>query len=310
MGAGASAAWKALPIRQRLLLSLFLAVSTQAVLYVVIEAPSHSHASLGVPIAVAIALLSAIGLIHFYRRWVIPELGTASANGSGRLAFVLILLLAIYLLVSAYPIPLFPNRVSHAGITVYSDRELEPEIYAVLERAVRNISTSAVYDSSVHHRVFLAGSHGKFAFFAQTHFRAFGIRSPLMGNIFVTKSDPAADRVIARRDGEYNQRSLSGVIAHEITHALLRQTPGGRGLPTWKEEGYADYIAGESTFDYACGVELLKAGEHDPSPAFRYFKHRLLVEYLLDLKQVPFEQFLTEYYDPWKLEVQVVAELH
>ena len=50
-----------------------------------------------------------------------------------------------------------------------------------------------------------------------------------------------------------NARSLSGVIAHEITHLLIRKKFGywrNLTMPTWKKEGYAEYVAGGSTLPY------------------------------------------------------------
>ena len=51
--------------------------------------------------------------------------------------------------------------------------------------------------------------------------------------------------------------SLSGVIAHETTHILVARRLGewrALLLPAWKSEGYADYVARESSLgdaDYA-----------------------------------------------------------
>jgi hypothetical protein len=310
MSSGVKSAWKEVPIRRRFVLSLFFVAGTHAVLYLVLDAPSHAHSSVGVPIAFTVVLLSGIAVAHFFPRWVTDESSLMAAIGSRRSALGVLLLLCAYLLLSAFPHPLYPNRTTHQGITIHSDGELGPEAHAVIERVTAKIASSAVYDSAAHHRIFVSGSRWKFAIFANIRFRASAIFSPVSGSIFVTKSNLKADRVTARRNGEHEERTLSGVIAHEITHSLLHRIPEGRALPTWKEEGYADYVAGESTFDHARGVRLLKAGAHHPSPAFRYFKYRLLVEYLLDVKRIQFEEFLTEEHDPRRLEAHLVAELH
>lgn len=309
MKSDVNSAWKALPIRRRLVLSIFLVIATHAVLYLLLESRNDAHSLIGVPVAVAAVFLSGIALVFYFRRWVTQDSWPARETRSRRLAAVVALFFSLYLLISAYPQPLFPNSISHQGITVYSDREIGREMYRVIERVTAKTASSAVHDSLAHHRVFLTGSHWKFALFAHVHFRAFGIRSPVLGNIFITKSDPAEDLVIARQEGEFNRRTLTGVLAHEVAHALLRRVDGGSGLPSWKEEGYADYLADESTFDYTEGVRLLQEGETHPSPAYRYFKHRMLVQYLLEVEQVSFERFLKGRFDPWQLEAAVVAEL-
>lgn len=75
------------------------------------------------------------------------------------------------------------------------------------------------------------------------------------------------------------------MVTDEAVHGLLARTPGGRNLPRWKEEGYAEYVAGGRTFDYAEGVGLMAQGRSVDSDAIRYLKYRLLVEYLLDEKE-------------------------
>ncbi|MBA3968720.1 MAG: hypothetical protein H0X52_01305 [Gemmatimonadetes bacterium] len=315
-----NAAWKALSLRRPFVLSLLLATNLQALLFLLLELPqSGGEVPLGGILAVALLLASGAGLARYVPRWMNGSEGEDTASqvraASTRslvqrvLGAALVLLVGAYLLVLTVPQPLFPYRLSYRSFTVHSDQPLSRGVYPVLDRAQARLASSAVYDSTALHTIFLSSSYWKFALFAREHFRAFGIRSPLRGHIFISKADPERDVVVRYAEAQ-NERRLSGVIAHEVTHNLLQKATSGRELPRWKEEGYADYVAGESTFDYGAGVRLLAEGRSEGSSAFRYLKYRLLVEYLLEEKGVPFEEFLRIRVDPCLLEAELVRRMH
>jgi hypothetical protein len=71
------------------------------------------------------------------------------------------------------------------------------------------------------------------------------------------------------------QRSLSGIITHERTHGLIRAKYGSVAsvlFPTWKVEGYADYVAQESSLTAADVARYKQRGEDHP--AIVYFEGR------------------------------------
>ena len=73
---------------------------------------------------------------------------------------------------------------------------------------------------------------------------------------FLSKSN-VSDNKIDRNGTENNRRTLSGTIAHEVTHSLVKNRIGllkYMQLDTWKNEGYADYIAKESSFNFLIGT--------------------------------------------------------
>ena len=99
----------------------------------------------------------------------------------------------------------------------------------------------------------------------------------------------------------HNQRSLHLVIAHECTHQLLRRRLGllaAFRLPTWKNEGYCEYVAGNTSFDLAQGIELLASGNADSSPAFQYVKYYLAVRHILETEGFTVQQLVSQEFDP------------
>ena len=100
---------------------------------------------------------------------------------------------------------------------------------------------------------------------------------------------------------ENNKRTLSGVIAHETVHSLLENKLGllkYKLLPSWKNEGYCDFIANESSFNKQKGVkEICNDTENTDIPSFKYFKYRMITEYLFEERKVTLEKFLDEDFD-------------
>ncbi|HZU95963.1 MAG TPA: hypothetical protein VFF73_04585, partial [Planctomycetota bacterium] len=158
-----------------------------------------------------------------------------------------------------------------------SDAPIDSNIATVLDRAAEKLRASGIDDPSLRFRLYACNERWRYRLVAPFSSSAFGVNSA--GRIALNRSDVAADRIYS---GE-RVRTLSGVIAHEATHSLLRQRYGcvtAARLPGWKSEGICDAVAGESSFPMEMGRALLGAGEEDPSPGFSYLKARLMVELL------------------------------
>lgn len=188
-------------------------------------------------------------------------------------ALMLTLLLA-YLLLLSFPQMVFARSVTYHSFRVYSTVPINSGIYPVLDKAAQKLAASEINDPRAFYCVFLCPSHAAFAFFAPSSRTAFADNLPFVHNIFVNTADVKADRVTTGT-GEHDQRTLSGVIAHECTHTLLAKRFGQIRIlltPHWKQEGYCDYVAQATSFDRAEGARLLEHGGSDPSPSFFYFK--------------------------------------
>lgn len=77
-------------------------------------------------------------------------------------------------------------------------------------------------------------------------------------------------------------RSLSGVLAHERTHGLIRARYGVLAdlrYPTWLREGYCDVVAGGGALSDAEAARL--KARHETIPALAYHDGRKRVEALL-----------------------------
>ena len=100
---------------------------------------------------------------------------------------------------------------------------------------------------------------------------------------------------IKRNGEESNTRTLSAVIAHEIIHSSLEDKLGlikYKMLPSWKNEGYCDYVARESSYDEKLGWSQICNNEEGDSSSFNYFKYKTFVQYLVEEEKVSLDTFL------------------
>src|SRR5262245_19464313 len=217
---------------------------------------------------------------------------------------------AAYLLIVCFPQCLFAHEVTYKNFKVYSPEPLDQRLYKVVDDAEARLARSTIYDRGIDRRVFLTGSHGMYAFLSNKAFNSFANSVPFINNILINKSDVTDDWVFLNRP-ERNKRSLSGVIAHEVTHLSMRDKVGtlrASLMPTWKNEGYCEYIAGDSTITLEEGAKLWKENPNDDSK-YRYIKYHMMVKYLLETEKLSIEEVFSRDFDPGELETKVLESL-
>jgi hypothetical protein len=224
--------------------------------------------------------------------------------------YSLIAIVAAYLLTICFPQYLFAHDIAYKNFKVYSREPLDENIHKILDDAETRLSKSPIYDSEISRRVFLTNSYGFYAFLSNKAFRSFANSIPGIDNILINKSDVASDSVYVNRP-ERNKRSLSGVIAHEVTHLFIRKKVGivrSVLMPTWKNEGYCEYVAGDSSLTFHEGVKLWKENPNDDSQ-YRYFKYHLMVKYLLETERLTVDEVFQGAFDEKELAAKVFKTL-
>lgn len=209
-------------------------------------------------------------------------------------------LLAVYLILFLFPQLIFSNKLNYKSFAIYSHDKLDEKIFTVLDSSENLIINSELYnEKSSKKKIFLCNSFFEYSFFAPTQRHAFACTNSLTNNIMLSKSNILFNK-IERNGNENNIRTLSGTIAHEITHILIENKIGflkNIWLDTWKKEGYCDFIAKESSFDFATGIKFLCNNEGTSSTSFQYFKYRLYVDYLIKDKSLYFSRIVNDNFD-------------
>ncbi len=225
--------------------------------------------------------------------------------------YLVFALAGAYIVLLSYPQILFAHETSYKNFEVYSREPLDNEVYAVLDKVETRLAVSPINDQKLKPRIFLINSYGLYAtlslYFGSSSFgKGFAVLPS--NNIFINKSDLAKDLVF-RNAPANNERSLSGVIAHEATHLLIRKKFGylrNLTMPAWKKEGFAEYVAGGSTLAYETGVKMWKANPGDGA-GYQYFKYYMLVKYLLEHDKLSVEELFNREIDVGSLEAECYA---
>lgn len=192
------------------------------------------------------------------------------------------LLLAPFVLVRFVPTAMaWPYAVQVGPTTIHSESPIPPDIAPVLARSDKLLRMSPLNDPSLHTHLFLTNGGWRWKMLALRSSGAFAVRLPLMHNLVFNRADVQHDK-ITNELSPGGVRSLSGVIAHETTHILTARHFGELNdqlAPAWKREGYADFVAQESSLDEAAYTALKRrAASH---PAILYYEGRKRVAAIL-----------------------------
>ncbi len=173
----------------------------------------------------------------------------------------------------------FPHYRQIGQTRVYAESPIPVAAAAmVLARSERLVRASPIAGRSGSQRIFLTNGGWRWHLLAPGEPRGVAISRPFAETIVINRGDVAGDSIKAG----VGQRSLSGVIAHERTHGLIRAHFGALAdwrYPAWLREGYCDLVAGGGTLSDADAAALKAQGR--TMRALDYYNGRKRVEAIL-----------------------------
>src|SRR5579863_7599006 len=222
-----------------------------------------------------------------------------------RISLIIIASIFVFVAIICYPQAYyFNNKIEYKNFRVYCDVKISDQIYPILDKVDLLIRRSDCYDPHLKFKIFLRSDVNKYNLFpVQFPDRGFGRAIPLIKNVFLYKADCAANISYTHLGAS---RTLSNVLAHELMHVLIenkwllkskseclnKNSRTEFGL-LWKEEGYAEYVAGGPEISLDDGLKMLNNEVTiECIPQFEYFKYWLAVRHLILDKHMTFEQIL------------------
>ena len=212
------------------------------------------------------------------------------------------MLFLTYVSIIFFPQLFFANKLEYKNFSVYyhSNDINTKDLKLVLDKSEKLLKKSDLFNKETSQYIFICNGHSEFAFFSHMGRKAFAVNYAICQNIFISKSSISQNYVL-RNAKENNKRTLSGVIAHETVHSLLENKLGLVKyllLPSWKNEGYCDFIANESSYNKQKGIkEICNSYENTNVSSFKYFKYRMMTEYLFEERKVTLGKFLNDDFD-------------
>jgi hypothetical protein len=167
-----------------------------------------------------------------------------------------LLLIAVHL----FPVLIFRNAFAAEGVTLRARDPLTAQSNQRIAEAMDLVRRSELYVAGRSEQIALCNSHALFVALAPGHGDSFAYSIPVTDHMFIADANIERDLCRSATD-QFNRRRLSSVMAHEITHGLIRHRLGlvpSMRLPSWIAEGYPDYVASESSFPEERGLQLLR----------------------------------------------------
>jgi hypothetical protein len=214
----------------------------------------------------------------------------------------------VYFLLLLFPSILFQHRIDYKSFIIYTHSKPDKNIFPILDSAENLLSLCELYKKQTgKFHLFFCNNFFEYSFFAPTESHAFASDNILTNKIFFAKSNIPQNR-IERNGQENNSRTLSGTIAHEATHTLIKRDLGFIKylfLASWKNEGYADFIAKETSFQFIIGMYFICNSQTPSSSSFEYFKYYLYIDYLINIKKLSFNEIANGRFNLTSLDKQI-----
>lgn len=206
-----------------------------------------------------------------------------------RIGVGLLVAIGLYMagIIAAPQLLAFPYFEHVGNATLYAEQPIDKAAAARVMARVDALMAAAPLTEKHRPpvRIFLTDGGWRWRLMALQVSGSFGLTRPLSdavsGAVLLNRSSLERDRIWNRRKVG-GTRSLSGTIAHEMTHMLVRRHFGlfrTLTFPTWKAEGYSDFVARESALSDADVARLRAAGQDHP--ALLYYEGRRRVAAML-----------------------------
>lgn len=197
---------------------------------------------------------------------------------------LLVVASGLYLITSLFhpPLLLFPHKRMVGVTPVYSESPISDEMVGVVARADALVRTSPMFTPGVLNRPVYLTKGGLRWRLLTLNSTALAISRPPTEALVINRSSVSTDQVWNSVD-PFPARDLSGVIAHERTHVLIRQRfglLGSRLYPTWVVEGYCDHVSGSGSMSDQTAARLIAEGRRTPGQF--YYESRRRVEQELE----------------------------
>jgi hypothetical protein len=185
---------------------------------------------------------------------------------------------------------IWPHYTKIGYFDVYSEEVIDPHVSKILQSAQELIVRSSIRSTAFSRSIFLTNGGWRWKLISLRSSGAFAISIPFTEAI-ITNETRLRENIILTGRIRGGIRNLDRVIAHEMTHGLLRSHFGYFETilkPDWLIEGYCDYVADNSSLSEADVADLKAKGENHP--AIQYFEGRKKIAKLINVDRMTIDQ--------------------
>ena len=215
-------------------------------------------------------------------------------------------ILGLLIMIALCPVLLYADNTASANDIVYHQHQLDPTFITRLNDANALLKASEIYDSKLSLSICLNDGSLYPILMRRIRGDAFGwgfaYNVVLMGNMNAT------DNTVELNGYKWN---LTELLAHEATHCyqfnkfgLLHSNPLAC-IPTWKWEGYPEYVSRKHQASLVQNItHLLQTEQADNNgwisfddstgTVIAYYQYWLLMQYCLDIQKMTYAQLLKD----------------
>jgi len=219
-------------------------------------------------------------------------------------------------IVILFPQPLFANKITYKEFAVYSNNRIDDNIKPVLDSALILVQKSELYDPEYKYNIILCNN----SFYNKIDDKILGAGPAArarLHNVIVKVRIDAKDDLAFPAFPKSCKINLTHMIAHEMTHCLQANKYGllkfnpFKHPEFWKLEGYPEYISMQRELpgrDYRLISDLEKYLSPEDNATSNlilseeggcevpdyYYKGRLIIEYLMDVRHLSYDQVLKD----------------
>jgi len=215
-----------------------------------------------------------------------------------------------------FPQPLFSHSYEYKNFEIYSNTPIDQTGFnEAIDQAIENLQESELYDADYQYDVFIA-HQSIFNKIDDVVLGRWSVARAIDNNVIIKRKVEVEGGIV---QNDQNQFSLVYVLAHEMTHCL-QENKYGKWMfnpfnhpPMWKLEGYPEYLGRrvqleDEAYSLVKGIEhfllltdknnneILQITENESTP-YIYYKGRLMVEYLMDIKGLSYDEIIDESID-------------
>jgi len=233
-----------------------------------------------------------------------------------RTLLTLLTMISVLVTIILFPQLLFANKMKYNKFKVCSNDKISHDIKIALDNALDLVQKSELYDSNYKYNIILCYN----SFYNKIDDWLLGIgpaARPRLKNVIVKIRINAKNNLAFATFPKECEVNLTYLLAHEMIHCLQANKYGiikfnpFRHPEFWKLEGYPEYISRRSQLsgkDYSLTSEIeryvtlenkatntwILTEEGGCEAPNYYYKGRLMIEYLMDVKHLSYDQILKD----------------
>ena len=235
-----------------------------------------------------------------------------------RLTATGLLIAGLLLIIILNPILIYAHKTTHKIFSIYHNKTISPSLISTLDQATLLLETSEFYNNNLKFDICL-NDGATYPTIIKT------IRGQAFAWGFYDKVVMQGTMNCKANFVELNgyKWNLTQLLAHEMTHCLqfdklgLIQSNPIANIPTWKWEGYAEYVARQNADqkDLSKNIKrFIATGKNNWEIKFadgtitprEYYSYWILVQYCLDVKNMSYQQLLTEKINELTLKQEMI----